>query len=65
MSEIREVRLPEELCSAAEKKFAARFKSTEELLEFVLRDLLRDSASQLDETEQRVVEERLRELGYI
>jgi hypothetical protein len=65
MSEMREVRLPEELCSAAEKKFAVRFKSAEDLLEFVLRELLCDIASQLDETEQRVVEERLRELGYI
>jgi hypothetical protein len=65
MSEMRDVQLPEELCSAAEKKFAGRFKSAEELLEFVLRELLCDKASQLDETEQRVVEERLRELGYI
>ena len=45
MNEMREVRLPAELCAAAEKKFAAQFKSLEELLQFVLHDLLRDEAS--------------------
>ena len=65
MEEVRQIRLPEELCSAAEKKFAHRFCSLEELLEFVLRDLVEDSAAALDEDEQRIVEQRLRELGYI
>jgi hypothetical protein len=65
MTQIREVRLPEELCEAAEKKFAQKFSSIEELLTFVLTDLLRDEASQLDHAEQRIIEERLRELGYI
>jgi hypothetical protein len=31
----------------------------------VLRELLRDDASQADQQEQRLVEERLRELGYL
>ncbi len=65
MSEARIVHLPEDLCAAAEKKFAQTFASVEELLVFVLRDLLRDEAAQLDASEQRFVEERLRELGYL
>lgn len=65
MSTSRQVQLPEDLCATAEKKFAARFHSVEELLEFVLRDLVQDSAASADENEQRIVEERLRELGYI
>jgi len=65
MSASRQVQLPEDLCAAAEKKFAARFHSVEELLEFILRDLVQDSAAAADENEQRIVEERLRELGYI
>jgi hypothetical protein len=65
MSEMREVALPAELCEAAEKKFAQKFGSLEELLTFILRDLLRDDALQLDRAEQRIIEERLRELGYI
>jgi len=60
----RQVPLPEDLCAAAEQKFGARFRTIEELLEFILRDLLQDSAA-ADENEQRIVEERLRELGYI
>jgi hypothetical protein len=65
MTEMREVRLPAELCAAAEKKFAARFSSLEELLIFVLSDLSADDASQADRAEQHIIEERLRELGYI
>lgn len=65
MTETRQIQLPAELCAAAEKKFAARFGSLEDLLSFVLRELVRDEAAQLDQAEQQVVEERLRELGYI
>ncbi len=65
MTETRTVQLPEELCSAAEKKFGRVFANLEELLAFVLRDLLRDEAAQFDQAEQRVVEQRLRELGYL
>ena len=65
MTEMREVRLPADLCAAAEKKFGQSFANLEELLSFILRDLSRDDAAQLDEAEQRLVEERLRELGYL
>jgi hypothetical protein len=65
MTEMREVRLPEELCASAEKKFSGKFSTVEELLTFILSDLSRDDALQLDHAEQRIIEERLRELGYI
>jgi hypothetical protein len=65
MTEMRQIQLPADLCAAAEKKFAVRFSSLEELLIFVLKDLSADDASQADRTEQHIVEERLRELGYI
>ena len=63
--EIREVRLPADLCAAAEKKFANTFGDIEELLTTVLRDLANDHVSALDQAEQRLVEQRLRELGYL
>lgn len=63
--EVRDVRLPAELCNDAERRFAARFGSVEELLVFVLRELLRDQAAQMDQAEQRVIEQRLKDLGYI
>lgn len=65
MTEMRDVRLSADVCAAVEKKFVHKFKTLEELLEFLLRDLLRDDALKADEAEQRLVEERLRELGYL
>ena len=65
MTEMRDVQLPVELCVAAERKFGHVFGSLEELLVFVLCDLSRDEASSADQAEQRLVEERLRQLGYL
>lgn len=65
MTEMREVRLPEELCAAAEKAFGGKFKTLDDLMTFVLRDLVGGEAIQADKAEQRLVEERLRELGYL
>lgn len=65
VSDLREILLPEELCSAALTRFGGRFKTIEELLQFVLQDLLRDDADRLDAAEQQMIEERLRELGYM
>jgi hypothetical protein len=65
MTDLRTVQLPENLCSAAEKKFSGTFANVEELLVFILRDLLRDDAAKFDDAEQRFVEQRLRELGYL
>jgi hypothetical protein len=61
----RDIRLPASLCDAAEQKFAARFGSLEQFLSFVLQELVREDAAQMDQDEQRVVEQRLKELGYI
>jgi hypothetical protein len=64
-SEMRDLRLPAQLCRDAEQRFASRFGSLEELLVFVLRELLRDQATQMDQEEQRVIEQRLKDLGYM
>ncbi len=65
MTEMRDMQLPADLCAAAEREFGHAFRNLEEFLAFVLRDLLRDEAKQFDQAEQRLVEERLRELGYL
>lgn len=62
---MRTVNLPAELCVQAEKQFGGKFGSLEQLLEYVLRDLLRDDATRADESEQHLVEQRLRDLGYL
>jgi hypothetical protein len=61
----RQISLPEELCAAAERRFAPQFGNLEALLEFVLRELIQDNSEALDKTEQALLEQRLRDLGYI
>jgi len=65
MTARRQVSLPEELCVAAEQRFGARFQSLESLLEFVLREIVRNDAETLDRAEQAIIEKRLRDLGYM
>jgi Arc/MetJ-type ribon-helix-helix transcriptional regulator len=65
MSESREVKLPEDLCAAAEKRFGARFGSIDELVTFLLRELLSGDTAELDRAEQAAVEQRLKDLGYL
>lgn len=61
----RQLQLPEDLCIAAEQRFAPEFGGIEGLLEFVLQQLVDEQCLQLDREEQEAVENRLRELGYI
>jgi hypothetical protein len=65
VSETRNVALPADLCTQAEERFRGQFGSVEQLLEFVLRDLLRDDARSADEAERRMIEQRLQDLGYL
>jgi len=58
---IRQVSLPDDLCVAAER----RFGNLEVFLKFVLDEVLRDDADVLDQREQSLIEERLREIGYL
>ena len=61
----RQLNLPEELCVAAERRFASQFDNLESFLEFVLRELIQDDGESLDKTEQALLEQRLRDLGYV
>ena len=61
----RDAQLPEELCAAAEERFGSDFSSLQEFLEFIVRELVATDAAALDQNELHVVEERLRDLGYI
>jgi hypothetical protein len=65
MSESREIRLPAELCAAAERKFGSTFRSVDELVVFLLQELVRGDTLDLDQADQAVVEQRLRDLGYM
>lgn len=62
----RDLQLPAELCEAVEKQIqGTKFATLEEFLTFVLRELTSQSGRQLEEQERKVIEERLRDLGYL
>ncbi len=61
----RQLQLPSDLCQAAEKKTVGHFGTLEEFLTFILTEFVRDDADAMDINEQRVIEERLKDLGYI
>jgi len=61
----RQINLPEDLCAIAERQFIPQFENLESLLEFVLRELTQDKAESLDQAEQALLEQRLKDLGYI
>lgn len=65
MTDSRNISLPESLCAAAEEKFGRSFGGLQEFLTFILREMVNEQAGSMDEAEQRLVEERLRELGYL
>jgi hypothetical protein len=65
MSQLRDIQLPADLCAAAEMKFGSAFRTVDDLLIFLLQELLRSDTTQMDRTDQAIVEERLRDLGYI
>jgi hypothetical protein len=61
----RSIRLPESLCAGAERQFGSRFENLEALLTFILQELTRTDADRLDESEEKMLEHRLKELGYL
>ena len=61
----RTVRVPEELCKEAEVWLTGRFESLEALITFVLRETIKDEGVKLDQQEEEMVQQRLRDLGYI
>jgi hypothetical protein len=65
VNDLRTVRLPEELCEQAEHWLEGRFDSLEALITFTLQEIVNDDCSKLDQQEEEMVQQRLRDLGYI
>ena len=65
MSQYRTVSLPDDLCAEAEKRLTGRFSNLEALLSFLLQEIVKDDSNQLDRAEERIIEQRLKDLGYI
>jgi hypothetical protein len=64
-NELRSVQLPSSLCEAAECRFSPEFNGVEELLTHVLKELLREDATQFDNREKEMIDARLKDLGYL
>jgi hypothetical protein len=62
---VRTIRLPEGLCAETEKWISGRFDNLEALITFLLQEVVKDDTAKLDEAEEKIVEQRLRDLGYI
>jgi hypothetical protein len=65
MTQYRSINLPEDLCAAAEKYAAGRFDSLEALVSFLLQEILKDEGVKFDRAEEEMIEQRLKDLGYI
>jgi hypothetical protein len=65
MNQDRTVNLPEDLCVAAEKFMTGRFESLEALISFLLQEVVKDDGSKFDQAEEQMIEQRLKDLGYI
>jgi hypothetical protein len=61
----RSIQLPASLCEAAEQRFGSRFGGLEQFLAFVLSEFTRDDVADMDIAEQRIIEQRLKDLGYV
>jgi len=62
----RDLRLPAHLCDAAERLIeGTRFATVEEFLSFILQELTSHDTTQFSEQERKVIEDRLRDLGYL
>jgi hypothetical protein len=62
---MRTISLPEDLCLKAEQKFRHRYENLGEFLTALMTELVRDDATAMDINEQKIIEERLKGLGYI
>jgi hypothetical protein len=65
MTQYRTVNLPEDLCREAEKFLTGRFDSLEALVSFLLQEVVKDTARKFDQAEEQMIEQRLRDLGYL
>ena len=59
------MRIPEPLCEDAENWLKGRFENLEALITFALQEIIKDEGTKLDRQEEEMVQQRLRDLGYI
>ena len=62
----RTIEIPDEVCSEVEARWIGKeFPDLESFVRFVLETLLAPEIESLDRDEQQLLEQRLRDLGYL
>jgi hypothetical protein len=62
----RDIRVPAHLYDAAERLIkGTRFQTVDEFLVFVLQELTSRDSTKFEDQERKVIEARLRDLGYL
>lgn len=63
---VKTIQIPEELYETLDKKLSdSTFKSVEDFCVFILQSYLDKENNQTTGSEQKIIEERLRNLGYL
>ena len=65
MMQLRTVSLPQDLCVEAERQFGGHFDNLEALLTFVLQEITKVDGNLQDQAEKGMIEQRLKDLGYL
>lgn len=64
-NQCRTLQIPEDLCVRAEKWLHGRFANVEELVVFTLQQLVDHDGTELDRQEEEMIQQRLKDLGYL
>jgi hypothetical protein len=65
MPQHRTIELPEDLCATADRWLHGRFDNLEAMLRVVLEQIVKNDSRDFDESEEQLLEQRLRDLGYL
>jgi hypothetical protein len=65
MTQYRTIHVPEDLCGAADRFLSGRFENLEALISFLLQEIVKDDTRKFDQAEEQLIEQRLKDLGYM
>jgi hypothetical protein len=64
-TQAREISIPESLYLDLEARLGPHFGSVDDMICFMVRELLRSDTRTLDQAEQQMIRTRLEDLGYL
>lgn len=61
----RSVQIPEDLYRTIKDRLGSQFTNVDDFVSYVLREVLREDFPSFDESEQKMIQSRLKDLGYL